>query len=262
MERNNYELIKRKMEGLIDYGPDIFSESLLSYLEVSLSGIVFALEAKDEYSCRHSQRVSVLCERFAAELGLSAAARRRVRITATLHDIGKIGIPDSVLLAPRRLTEEEFNVMKKHPVLGEQILEKTLEAQADFAERIGSGSAIIRIAGRRPQNNPIAHSISNQFDELLAGVRNHHERFDGKGYPDGIEGENIPFIARLIALCDSTDAMMSDRVYRKSIGSARTVEEIENNRGKMYDPELASLYIDRWDVITDGVFSGGQNMKL
>ncbi|MBP5705839.1 MAG: HD domain-containing protein, partial [Spirochaetales bacterium] len=148
----------------------------------------------------------------------------KIHIAAHLHDIGKIGVPDAVLKKEGRLTDEEFEEIKKHSVIGAEIL---------------------------------AHS--KRLSELCDLVRHHHERYDGRGYPDKLAAEDIPYGARIIAVCDSIDAMTSNRCYRKAIGFDSCRSEIERNRGLMYDPHITDVVIGNWEkvigVITKKVIS-------
>lgn len=137
-----------------------------------------------------------------------------VHIAAHLHDIGKIGIPDMILNKPVKLNDEEWQIMKKHSSIGAEILSK-----------------------------------SHKLSELKEMVLHHHERYDGKGYPDGLKAEQIPVGARIIAICDSIDAMTSNRHYRKAMGFEYCRKEIEMNLGKMYDPIIGKYVLKHWDEI-------------
>jgi HD-GYP domain-containing protein (c-di-GMP phosphodiesterase class II) len=147
-------------------------------------------------------------------LGLDEQLCEKIHIAAHLHDIGKIGVPDAVLKKQGKLDDEEWEYMKKHPEFGANILQK-----------------------------------SHLLSELSEIVLMHHERYDGKGYPLGKSGEDIPLGARIIAICDSIDAMTSNRCYRKSLGFDVCYEEIEKNLGKMYDPKIGKIVLENWDKI-------------
>ena len=138
----------------------------------------------------------------------------KIHIAAHLHDIGKIGVPDAVLNKTERLNDEEWEAIKKHPSIGAEILSK-----------------------------------SHHLNELKHIVLCHHERFDGKGYPMGLAGENIPVGARIIAICDSIDAMTSNRSYRKAHDFQYCYKEIENNLGTMYDPIIGEYVLKHWSEI-------------
>lgn len=177
--------------------------------------ITGALDAKDAYTAGHSQRVSEMALKVCELIGLKKKDIRKIHIAAHLHDIGKIGIPDAILNKEGRLTDEEFEIMKTHSAIGAGILSK-----------------------------------SKSLSEFSDIVLHHHERFDGKGYPDGLKGEKIPVGARIIAICDSIDAMTSNRRYRKALGFDACYQEIEKNLGKMYDPIIGQYVLDHFDKVT------------
>ena len=152
----------------------------------TVKGLVAAIEAKDPYTRGHAQRVSQLAEMSARAYGLSEERCRAIRYSALMHDVGKLGVWNKVLKKPGKLTPEEYEHMKDHPVLGVEIV-----------------------------------SEIDLLQEAIDGVRHHHERMDGQGYPDGLKGEDIPLFARLIMVCDAFDSMTSTRVYRV----AKTIEE-------------------------------------
>lgn len=176
--------------------------------------ITAALDAKDPYTAGHSQRVSDMAMKVCQLIGLNADATEQIHIAAHLHDIGKIGVPDAVLNKEDRLTEEEFGLIKRHPTIGAEILSKS-------------------------------HHLSEVKDIVLS----HHERFDGKGYPQGLKAQEIPVGARIIAICDSIDAMTSTRSYRKARSYEFCYEEIEKNLGIMYDPVIGQYVLDHWDEV-------------
>lgn len=189
----------------------------------AFAAVVAALDARDPYSAHHSERVSLMAERFAAALHFPPYLRKLIAMTGAVHDIGKIGIPDAVLFKPERLTESEWDVMQRHPVIGERIILQT-----------------------------------GNLENVAQGVRSHHERWDGKGYPDGLAGCDIPYIARILALCDSTDAMMSDRVYRPSLGREKCREELRRCAGTMYQPVLTELFLEHWDRVVGELYADMQ----
>jgi putative nucleotidyltransferase with HDIG domain len=183
------------------------SRGLYQQLEASFLGtveaLVNALDAKDEYTAGHARRVAELSEALACQLGLPAPEVRAIRLGALLHDIGKIGVPEAVLHAPRRLTDEEFALIQQHPVHGDNILRPLLAS-----------------------------------DHARAVVRNHHERWDGSGYPDGLAGEAIPFACRIVAVADTLDAITSRRPYRDVGAVAGALAEIERCAGSQFDGEV------------------------
>ena len=176
--------------------------------------ITAALDAKDPYTAGHSQRVSDMAMKVCQLIGLNEDATEQIHIAAHLHDIGKIGVPDAVLNKTDRLTDEEFEHIKKHPTIGADILSKS-------------------------------HHLSEVKDIVLS----HHERYDGKGYPQGLKAEQIPVGARIIAICDSIDAMTSTRSYRKARSYEFCFDEIKKNLGIMYDPIIGQYVLEHWDEV-------------
>ncbi|MEM7754985.1 MAG: HD-GYP domain-containing protein [Planctomycetota bacterium] len=173
-----------------------------------LSALTGSLDAKDRYTRGHSERVALLGRELAIQVGLSEHEASRIHVSGILHDIGKIGVPDHVLCKPSRLTEDEFALIKKHPVLGNDIL-KGIPAVTD----------------------------------VLPGVLYHHERWDGRGYPEGLAGENIPLMARILALADTFDSMSSNRSYRSARARSQVLDEIRNCAGAQFDPQLAEAFL-------------------
>lgn len=179
-----------------------------------VSCLISIEEAKDSYTAHHSDRVQALSVMFAKKLGLSESSLGLISDAALLHDIGKVGVSDAILGKPGKLTDEEFAVIKQHPVIGARILMQ-----------------------------------SNYTQEMVNIVMHHHERYDGRGYPEGISGEEIPLGARIIAIADSIDAMTSKRCYRDAMSLDFCREEIEKNLGKMYDPAIGNLVLEMWDEV-------------
>ena len=166
------------------------------------------IETKDEYTRGHSHRVGEYAALIARELGWSQEEIINLKNTADLHDIGKIGVPDTILNKPTKLTEDEYIIIKDHTVIGAEILKNiTL----------------------------IPHAAEV--------ARSHHERYDGTGYPDGLKGEDIPLYARVIAVADSYDAMSSRRIYRSALSRQEICEEIRSNQGKQFDPVIAEVFL-------------------
>lgn len=151
----------------------------------------------------------------AEHMGFRKDDIEKIHIAAHLHDIGKIGVPDAVLNKKEKLTDEEWQSIKKHPLIGAEILSK-----------------------------------SEHLSELKDIVLCHHERYDGLGYPYGMKGEEIPVGARIIAVCDSIDAMTSDRSYRRAYDFQYCYGEIKKNLGKMYDPVIGACVLKHWEEIT------------
>jgi len=175
-----------------------------------------ALDARDKYTSGHSRRVMEYSVGIARHLKLPEKDIDRLKISALLHDIGKIGISDAVLHKESRLSDKEFAIIKKHPEIG-----------ANIIKAIGA------------------------FKDLVPIVYHHHERFDGTGYPQGIYGEQIPLCARIIAVADSFDAMTSTRPYRKALNVENALLEIELNSGKQFDPSISNVFIAHFGNIFD-----------
>jgi putative nucleotidyltransferase with HDIG domain len=171
-----------------------------------------ALDMRDEGTARHSQTVGRYCEMMARELGFDRPHADRVRVAGVLHDIGKIGVADSILQKPGPLTDAEYDAMKKHPEIGARILG-------------GSGLADIR-------------------QWVLA----HHERPDGRGYPTGMGGDRIPLEARILAVGDAYEAMTSDRVYRKAIGHEAARDELRKWAGQQFDAQVVDAFLHALDA--------------
>lgn len=177
-----------------------------------VESLAVSLDEKDKYTHGHSRRVTNLSLQLAEQATEgNEIDLELLRLCGILHDIGKIGVPDKVLGKTGKLTVEEFAVIKKHPEQGAQILHPM-----ESDKRISAISEIIK---------------------------HHHERFDGKGYPSGLIGEEIPYLSRIIAIVDSFDAMTSDRPYRKGMGTDHAIEEIRKNSGSQFDPVLAAHFI-------------------
>ena len=166
------------------------------------------VETRDQETKGHSERVSALAAAIAAEMGMAEEEVERIRIAGLFHDIGKVGVPDAILLKPGALTKEEFEAIKKHPEEGEKIL-------ASYAP----------------------------FKEMLSIVRQHHERYNGTGYPDGLAGENISLGARITAVADCFDAMISNRVYRKGLGFDATIQQIKDGKGTQFDGRVVDALL-------------------
>jgi len=175
----------------------------------SLESIARLLEARDSYTRYHSRNVcDIAAKIYEHRLGIGNEYHA-LMTASTLHDIGKIGIPDEILHKPGPLTDAEYEVIKQHSAIAAEILKP-----------MDSGSAISTI------------------------VRHHHERYDGRGYPDGLRGDEIPLCSRIIAIADSFDAMHSDRPYRRALPFERCMDEIERNAGVQFDPEWAEVFLD------------------
>jgi putative nucleotidyltransferase with HDIG domain len=175
----------------------------------ALTSLARAVELRDPYTGKHQARVADLAVRLAERLEIPHRDVETIRTAALLHDIGKIGIPDALLLKPSRLTEEEYALIRSHPVKGDELLSK----------------------------------VSFLYD-CRSGVRGHHERWDGTGYPDGLAGEAIPLTARIIAIADAFDAMTTLRVYRTPFTSEEACAELRAGAGRQFDPSLVESFVE------------------
>ena len=180
----------------------------LNMIRESIETFTGFIDAKDPYTNGHSNRVAQYTRRLAQEMGFEGEELDRIYYVALLHDCGKIGVPDNILGKNARLTDEEFEIIKSHTTHGSEIL-----------------------------------SHFKSLTNVNEGARFHHERYDGKGYPEGRKGEDIPLIARMICVADSYDAMNSNRVYRKKLSREDIFNEIEKNKGSQFDPVIADIFL-------------------
>ncbi len=181
-----------------------------------IKALAFSIDAKDRYTNGHSSRVAEYSREIAARYGYGEKEQNDIYMIGLLHDVGKIGIPDAIINKNGRLTDEEYDIIKKHPVIGTQILQTIKE-----------------------------------MPNLSNGARWHHERFDGTGYPDGLKGTDIPEVARIIAVADAYDAMTSHRSYRDTLPQEEVRSELEKCRGTQFDPKFADIMIKIMDEDKD-----------
>lgn len=174
----------------------------------AINALTEAINAKDHYTAGHVDRVGEYAMAIGQEMGLAEEVLEDINQASMLHDVGKIGIPESVLNKPGKLTDEEFLIMKTHPVVSAQIVK------------------------------PIGLS-----PHIVNAIRHHHERLDGKGYPDGLKGEELFLEARILCVADSYDAMITDRPYRKGLGQEIAIAELRKNSGTQFDPAVVEAFI-------------------
>lgn len=179
-----------------------------SYLEI-VETLRYTVEAKDTYTRGHSDRVSAISVLIGKKVGLSEDDLKILQIGGLFHDIGKIGVPDTILRKEGKLTDEEFSEIKKHPSIGANIL-----------------------------------STSTIFKDILPIVKYHHEKYDGSGYPENLKGEEIPYLARIASIADSFDAMTSKRTYRNALPLETVISEFRRCKGTQFDPELTDVFLD------------------
>lgn len=179
----------------------------------ALSG---AIDAKDTYTNGHSTRVADYSKEIARRAGYPEKMQNDIYMMGLLHDVGKIGVPDAIINKPAKLSDEEYSIIQNHPVMGAKILKNITE-----------------------------------FPKLVTGARWHHERYDGKGYPDGLCGEEIPMEARIIAVADAYDAMSSRRSYRDELPQSQVRSEVEKGKGTQFDPKFAEIMLRMIDEDTE-----------
>jgi len=205
----------------------LFQQITVDDLHEMVDALTTALDAKNSYMCGHSERVAMLSLLLASSMGLSASEQTRIHIGAHLHDIGKIGIPDVILNKKGKLTADEFGIICQHPAIGDNIVGKL----------------------------KLFHSVADI-------VRHHHERFDGKGYPDGLQGQEISLGARIVAVADAFDAMTSTRAYRTAFTLSQAIEETKRCQGTQFDPNIVAILVDlaaQDKLLSDG---GGESSGL
>ncbi len=206
--------VDMKLLGATAMNMAIFLENAALYDDLNtmflgtLEALTASIDAKDTYTSGHSFRVAHLVQQLSKAIGLNEHTVGRMHIAGLVHDIGKIGVPEAVLTKPGKLTEEEFVWIRRHPEIGHRILKDI-----------------------------------PQLADILPGVLYHHERFDGRGYPEGITGDDIPLVARLISLADAFDAMSSTRTYRATLSRGDVIQEILDCAGTQFDPELAPVFV-------------------
>jgi HD-GYP domain-containing protein (c-di-GMP phosphodiesterase class II) len=209
-----FDTVDSKLLNSIANESAIYLENSMLYEDVRglmmglLHALISAVDAKDTYTCGHSERVALLSRRLAMEARLGEHGVERIYMAGLLHDVGKIGVPEAVLQKAGRLTDAEFGEIRKHPEIGARILRDI-----------------------------------RQIEDIIPGVLHHHERFDGRGYPAGLVGDNIPLMGRIICLADCFDAMTSSRTYRKALPLEAALEEIRKCAGSQFDPRLAEAFL-------------------
>ena len=189
---------------------------LETHYTMTIEALVSALEARDPYTQAHAGRIRDMAMALAVAMGVPGEGKRAVRLGAILHDVGKTGVSDAILLKPGPLTEEEWEEMRAHPLVGERMLRGI-----EF------------------------------LDDALPVIRHHHERWDGRGYPDGLARRRIPLGARIVAVCDAFDAITSDRPYRPARDVAEACDELLRSRGTQFDPHCVDLLVDVVTTIGD-----------
>jgi len=203
--RREKDKYRRRLEHNLDQKRHKLRRTFFS----AIASLVRTLEARDPYTSGHSLRVRGYAVALGQRLGLDAKRLRRLSLAAKLHDIGKIGMAEGILNKPAALSVDEYSHVRDHPVISERIL------------------------------TPIIRS-----KEVLDAIRHHHERFDGTGYPDGLQGDNIPYLARIITLADCFDALTSSRAYRDSLPPHVALEIMRADAGKQFDPAMLPVFAE------------------
>ena len=189
--------------------------------------VIDVLEARDEYTAGHSRRVAVLTKQFCKYLKISPLETELFELSASVHDLGKVGVPDATLNKCDKLDECEWTEMRRHPDIGADIILKSvrLENVADI-------------------------------------VRHHHEHWDGSGYPNGLSGNEIPKGAQIVAICDAVDSMMIERVYRQALSPDECKSEVANCKGTVFNPDLVGVFLENWNKIVSGIYSDGGRIDV
>jgi len=208
LEKRRLELENRDYQQHLEQKVEEQAKRIRKSFLNAITALAYALEAKDRYTSGHSQRVTEMSVAIARELKMPRGKVEKIRLAGLIHDIGKIGIRESVLNKPGSLTDDEYGHIKSHPELGEHILAPIVEDK-----------------------------------EILGMVRHHHECYDGRGYPDGLGGEQIPLGARIMAVADAYDAMTSERPYREAMGTEAACEEIKRCTGTQFDPVVVAAFL-------------------
>ncbi len=208
MEKRRLELENRDYQQHLEQKVQQQAEKIRSSFLNAITALAYAMEAKDKYTSGHSYRVAEMSLAIAKELGMDRSRIEKVRFAGVIHDIGKIGVKESILNKPAPLSATEFDIVKSHPQTGAHILAPVVEDE-----------------------------------EILKVVKHHHERYDGRGYPDGLPGEDIPLGARIVAVADAYDAMTSDRPYRAPLPVERTLDEIRQAAGSQFDPRVVQAFL-------------------
>ncbi len=183
--------------------------NIMTCYEGTVNALILTIDAKDHYTFNHSNRVSIISARLAGAMGVPERMIKEIENAASIHDIGKIGIEESILKKNGKLTLDEYTEIKKHPAIGVRIV----------------------------QSVPF-------LEDAIPVIHYHHERYDGKGYPEGLKGEETPLSARIVMVADAVDAMMSSRPYRDALTLQKVMKELKENAGTQFDPEVVNVILE------------------
>jgi len=189
----------------------------------SIHALAMAVDAKDPYTRNHSERVAVYATAIAVRIGLSIEQVERIAIAGTLHDVGKIAVPDAVLLKPTALAEAELELVMRHSEQGERIV------------------------------------LTLGIDEIAIWIRHHHERWDGEGYPDGLTGDQIPLPSRILGAADALDAMTTARAYRQALSLEQATRELSEQANRQFDPKVAECLVE---LLDEGTLSVSEERRV
>lgn len=179
------------------------------------SKLLAKIEEKDNITSSHCRKTSDYALTIGCNMGMNEEELSLLEISAALHDVGKLNVPDEILMKPSNLTTDEYEIIKKHSIWGAEIVESFFQEEND----------------------------SENTTVLVKTIRHHHERFDGGGYPDGLKGDDIPLLSQIISVADAYDAMTSNRTYRQAMQSEEAVEILKKERGKQFHPLLVDLFV-------------------
>jgi len=208
LEKRKLELENRDYQQHLEQKVGEQAQKIRASFLNAITALVYALEAKDKYTSGHSQRVAEISVAIATELGLPRQDIEKIRLAGLIHDIGKIGVRESVLNKPARVTADEYQHILSHCDIGEHILTPIVEDE-----------------------------------QILTAVRHHHERYDGTGYPDRLSGSQIPLGAKILAVADTYDAIISGRPYREAVSIQTACDEIQRHKGTQFDPEVVDAFL-------------------
>ena len=204
VQRRKHQRHRQHLESIVHKQAHRFRRTFFS----AITSLVRTLEARDSYTSGHSLRVCKLALQLADYIGLDEPSKKRLKLAAKLHDIGKVGLAEGILNKPAKLSDKEFDMVKEHPVVGERILRPIINNRA-----------------------------------VLSAIRSHHERFDGGGYPDKLRGEEIPFLARLLTVADCYDALTTSRAYRGAMSQEDALNILHAGMNTQFDPHLVPPFI-------------------
>ena len=226
---NELNELKASLEIQVQTRTKELDEEKQSYEELTLetlSSLAEVIDAKDHYTKGHSFRVAAYAHGLAKQLGFGPNELEQIYLAGLIHDVGKIGISETILTKPGKLTVKEYEIIKSHSKLGGNILKGI-----------------------------------KQFKVFEDVARSHHERYDGTGYPDKLKGEEIPYAARIVAICDVFDAMTSDRSYRKALTDKVAIKELLDNKGTQLDPQLVDAFVDLYYSFPDSIRNHVDELK-